>query len=243
MPDRVYADKVIEFFDSGTGPIPGPYGTPTGKAFSGIEEVSPDVVLGEPPASPIIGRNPEVDWLALPTDSYVTVGFTNNEIIDGDGNDIFIRSLDPQDSAGESADVFVSSNEIDFEFLGRVTQNGVAELDLASIGFTEAVTAVQVVGVDNRGSSPGFDLVSVEALNSNPTDNEEVDGGVDFSLINSISTVEVSEFDISTGTLTLNSLLLELLEVESQSDLISAIVDASTTVEELEGAKFLILTD
>ncbi|NJR73770.1 MAG: VWA domain-containing protein [Scytonema sp. CRU_2_7] len=168
-----YADVVLEYFANGKSPspLPEPYGSNSGRprgtsvnGFYTIEPVNPNVVLGAPPPSPITSLNAQVNWLALPEGSYVTLGFTDETIIDGPGNDIFIRSFDPEDSAGESADVFVSSNGKDFEFLGRVNQLGVQGLDLASIGFTDPVQAVRIVGVDNLGTSPGFDLVSVEVL-------------------------------------------------------------------------------
>ncbi|WP_207714108.1 PEP-CTERM sorting domain-containing protein [Scytonema sp. UIC 10036] len=167
-----FADVVLEYFAAGNSPspLPEPYGS-TGRAIlepseNGgftIEPVSPDVILGPPPPSPVNSRlNPNVDWLALPQGSFVTVGFTNERIVDGPGNDIFIGNL--EDSAGEQADIFVSANGNDFEFLGRIGEGGVRELDLATIGFTAPVEAIKIVGIDNFGNSPGFDLVSVEGL-------------------------------------------------------------------------------
>ncbi|WP_414529508.1 Ig-like domain-containing protein [Nodularia chucula] len=175
QPGDGYADVILEFVSGGNAPAPlvEPYGSTGGLAsgspFNGngrytVEPVNPEVILGAPPPSPIIGRNPEVDWLALPQGSYVTVGFTDEVIIDGPGDDIFIRSFDPIDSANEFADVFVSSNGIDFELLGTINQRGLVSLDLADINFTKPVTAVRVQGLDNRGTSPGFDLISVEVL-------------------------------------------------------------------------------
>ena len=67
-----------------------------------------DVVLDDDP-------NPTVDFLSLPTDSYVTVGFTDETIVDGVGDDIFIQELG---DSGERAEVFVSSNGLDFVSLG-----------------------------------------------------------------------------------------------------------------------------
>ncbi|AFY47866.1 RHS repeat-associated core domain protein [Nostoc sp. PCC 7524] len=174
-PGDGYADIILEFVSGGNAPSPliEPYGStgglPSGSPFNGngrytVEPVNPEVILGAPPPSPIIGRNPEVDWLALPLGSYVTVGFTDEVIIDGPGDDIFIRSFDPIDSANEFADVFVSSNGIDFELLGTINQRGLVSLDLANINFTKPVIAVRVQGLDNRGTSPGFDLISVEVL-------------------------------------------------------------------------------
>lgn len=168
-----YADVVLEYFANGKSPspLPEPYGSTGGSpartvenGFYTIEPVNPNVVLGAPPPSPIVGSNPQVNWLALPEGSYVTVGFVDETVIDGAGDDIFIRSFDPTDSAGESADIFVSADGTNFTLLGRVAQNGRQGLDLAAINFTQAVRAVRIAGVDNRGTSPGFDLVSVEVL-------------------------------------------------------------------------------
>jgi hypothetical protein len=165
------ADTVIEFYDSGTGPIPGPYGssggihkTRVGRRTYTIEPVNPNVVLGPIPPSPVVGRNAQVDWVSLPSGSYLTVGFTDEVIVDGPGDDVFIRSFDRQDSANENADIYVSSNGTDFTFLGRVNERGLVKLDLASIGYTAPVTAVRVVGVDEKGTAPGFDLITVLGL-------------------------------------------------------------------------------
>jgi RHS repeat-associated protein len=146
-----FADVVLGYFDSGAGPIPGPYGeTKTGIA---PEPVNLNVVLG--------GDTGGIDFLSLPTGSFVTVGFTDETIIDAPGNDIFIRETG---AAGERADVYISSNLVDFTLLGRAQDNITTALDLASIGFTEPVRAVKIVGLDNAGSSPGFDVVNVQVL-------------------------------------------------------------------------------
>ncbi|WP_306297041.1 Calx-beta domain-containing protein [Nostoc sp. C052] len=157
-----YADVVLDYFDSGASSIPAPYGRPPQGAFG---SVNLDVVLGTPPTSPVVSSNPNVDWLALPQGSFITVGFTDEVVIDGPGNDLFIQSFDPADSANEQADVFVSADGTTFTKLGRINEQGNVGLDLASINFTQRVTAVKVVGLDNLGSSPGFDLIAVQAIN------------------------------------------------------------------------------
>lgn len=149
-----FADVVLDFFDSGAGPLPGSYGGefPGGIGFP--VPVSTDVVLGND-----LGAS--VNFLSLPTGSFVTVGFTDETVIDGPGNDIFIREVAPQ---GERADIFVSSNLIDFIFLGTANDGVTTSFDLASIGFAGAVQAVKIVGLDNFGGSPGFDVSNVEVL-------------------------------------------------------------------------------
>ncbi|NEP81125.1 MAG: hypothetical protein F6K39_24990, partial [Okeania sp. SIO3B3] len=59
-----FADVVLDYFDSGAGPIPGPYGNDVP-----VEPVSLDIILG----------SDEDGFLSLPTDSFVTVGFTDEE--------------------------------------------------------------------------------------------------------------------------------------------------------------------
>ncbi len=83
---------------------------PYGGTWSGITPgvfpvpVSLDVVLGDDP-------NPTIDFLSLPTGSYVTVGFTDGTVFDGLGDGFIIKEAGP---AGERADVFVSANLMDF---------------------------------------------------------------------------------------------------------------------------------
>lgn len=143
-----YADSVIEFFDSGAGPIPGPYGS-NGGAFP--VPVSTDVVLGSNPA----------DFLSLPTRSFVTVSFDDEIVLDGPGDDIFV---DEAGDASELAEIYVSSDFINFVLLGIADGGALTAFDLADIGFVGFVEAVRIVGLDNLGGSPGFDVTYVQVL-------------------------------------------------------------------------------
>lgn len=151
-----FADVVLEYFDSGAGPIAGPYGVidPDGDGSGSFEPVSVDVVLGDDPG-------PSLDALSLPTDSFVTVGLIDEAVIDGPGDDIFIQETG---AAGERAEVFVSSNFTDFTLLGIADDGVTTSFDLADIAFDEPVRAVRIVGLDNQGASPGFDVVNVQVL-------------------------------------------------------------------------------
>jgi len=148
-----FADIVLEYFDSGAGTIAGPYGGefPGGIGFP--VPVSPDVVLGAEGVIP--------DFLSLPTGSFVTVGFLDEIVFDGAGNDIFI---DETGNGGERAEVFVSSDDSLYVLLGIAETNGVTAFDLGAIGFTDFVTSVRVVGLDNGGGSPGFDVANIQVL-------------------------------------------------------------------------------
>ncbi len=151
-----YADVVLDFFDSGAGPIDGPYGGGPATGIGNPVPVSLDVVVGSDP-----GSNSQVDYLSLPMGSYVTVGFTDETIIDGPGNDIFIREIGP---FGDEANIFVSTNLVDFVFLGRAHDGMTTSFDLATIGPIDPVQAVKIVGLDTRGSSPGFDVVNIRVI-------------------------------------------------------------------------------
>ena len=147
----VFADAVLDFFDSGAGPIPGPFGG----QFPSTEAVpvSLDVVLGDD-TSP-------VDFLSLPTGSFVTVAFEDAILFDGPGDDLFIEEVG---NGREDAEVFISSDGVSFEFLGIAEGDQTTPFDFASIGFTGRVFAVKIVGLDNGGGSPGFDVASVQGL-------------------------------------------------------------------------------
>lgn len=160
-----FPDYVIEYFAAGSNGIKEPYGKDkTQPTTGGPFPVDPAIILGPPPPAPRVGWVATTEWLSIPMGSYVTVGFTDEVVIDGPGNDIFIRSLDPSDSAGESADIYVSTNLVDYVLLGRTPQGGNVGLDLAPLNLKDPIKAVRVVGVDIKGSSPGFDLVSIEVF-------------------------------------------------------------------------------
>jgi len=153
-----FADTVLDFHDSGAGPLAGPYGgTWNGTSGSFPVPVSLDVVVGDDPGFP--GAN--ADFLSLPTGSFVTVGFSDETVIDGPGDDVFITEVGGN---GERANVFVSSNLVGFTFLGTAIDNVTTGFDLNSISFGAPVQAIRIVGLDAFGDSPGFDVINVRVL-------------------------------------------------------------------------------
>jgi YD repeat-containing protein len=114
-----------------------------------------DAALGDEPSSGI-------NALTLPTGSFITLGFIDETIVNGQGNDIFVRE---DGAAGDRANVFISSNFTDFTFLGVAQDNVTTAFDLSSINYTQPVRAIKVVGLNLAGAVPGFDLVNVQALN------------------------------------------------------------------------------
>ena len=147
----IFADTVIDYHDSGVGPLPGPYG---GIFPGGTFPVSV-------PLSYATDSDPTT-FVSLPTGSYLTLGFSTGFVFDGPGLDLFVSEVGGND---ETANVFVSSDSgLTFTLLGVATTATVSGFDLASIGFTSHVNAVKVVGLDNFGASPGFDLAFVQGL-------------------------------------------------------------------------------
>lgn len=146
----IVANTVISFFDSGAGPMAGPYGGTFPGAF--------------PVAVPLSHATDGdgTTFVSLPTGSYITLGFGTGFVFDGAGLDLFVSEVGGSD---ETAQVFVSSDfGATFTLLGIATTATVSGFDLASIGYSGNVNAVRIVGLDNFGGSPGFDLAFVQGL-------------------------------------------------------------------------------
>ncbi|MEM6440475.1 MAG: hypothetical protein AAF763_12370 [Pseudomonadota bacterium] len=162
-----FADVVLGFVNSGAGPIDD---VPYGGTFPGDfpVEVSLDVVLGD-------DAGDTVDFLSLPIGSELIVGFLDEVIVDGPGDDVFITEVG---AFGEMADVFVSGGGA-FVKLGTSGAGEIASFDLSDIGWIGPVTKVKIVSLENGGSSPGFDVVNVRALTAAAVDldeDNEIDG-------------------------------------------------------------------
>jgi Ca2+-binding RTX toxin-like protein len=168
-PQLGFADIVIDYFNSGNGPIDdSPYGgTFNEVTFRGSYPVPVDlgVVLGEEPFD-----DGTVDFLSLPEGSFVTVAFLDEVIVDGMGDDIFITEIAGN---GEIADVFVRAGKGGFTLLGQARGGETASFDLADIGFSGFVTEVRIVGLNDAGGSPGYDVVNVRALSAGLVDLDE----------------------------------------------------------------------
>lgn len=146
----IFADTVLDYFDSGAGPFSGPYGG----TFPGTFPVAVPLSYATDGDS--------TTFLSLPTGSYISLGFSSGFIFDGPGLDIFISEVG---GADELADIFVSSDfGLSFTFLGTATTATVSGFDLASIGYTGNVNALKIIGRDSLGGSPGFDLAFVQGL-------------------------------------------------------------------------------
>jgi len=149
--DDEYADVLLDVYYSGVNPDFNNYYGGVAGGSSNPFEISPNVVLGN-----------NNNFLCLPTGSYVVVGFLNNTIINAPNqDDIFIRE---SGAAGESAEVYVSSDNNNFTLLGIARDDSTTSFDLDEIGVDTPIVAIKIIGLDNKGKSPGFDVVSIKAL-------------------------------------------------------------------------------
>ena len=147
--DKAYADVIIEAYYSHANPKYEYF-------YGGKGDIYPLIMR----PSAVLGNNDQ--FVSLPKGSYIIVGFTDNTIIDAPNqDDLFIEEVG---RAGDQAAVWVSANAKDYVYLGRAKDDKVTSFDLADIGFKKPVIAVKILGLDTRGASPGFDLVSVRAL-------------------------------------------------------------------------------
>jgi hypothetical protein len=140
----VFADQLLEFVAGGQSRYAEPFGHLEGPYRPG--PVDPAIVLGDPGPGPFNSGNPKLEYLTLPKGSYVTAGFSKHVLVDGPGPDFFVRGVDPDESAGEVAEVYVSTDRATFHLVDQVLAAGRQPLDLAGLGLSAPVEAVRVVG-------------------------------------------------------------------------------------------------
>ena len=150
-----FADVLLDsFYSNALAAFDDFFGIVDGNVLGGCSEelISPSVCLGN-----------NESYVCLPKGSYVTVGFLDNFIIDAPNqNDIFIEETF---GASEIAEVFVSSDlGKNFTFLGEIDGGTTNELDLKDISIKSPINAIKIVGTDNKGCTPGFDLVKVYGI-------------------------------------------------------------------------------
>lgn len=151
---KQYADEIIDAYYN-------PAGNPNFDNFYGISGVATgcDAVL----INPEVCLGNSFSFVSIPKGSYITLGFTDNTIVDAPNqNDLFIDEIG---ASSEFADVYISSDYgLNFTFFGRVNGGTNNELDLKDINYTRVVNAVKIIGRDNLGCVAGFDLVRVYGI-------------------------------------------------------------------------------
>jgi hypothetical protein len=121
--------------------------------------VVPEKLLVGPPPS-------DVSCVTFPFDHWVELKFPGR-IVDGPGNDIIVIELG---RAGEQALVFVTDGAGQEYLLNIATVLDTGEqapteigLDIAGVSFPFAPCALRILGIDQKGDLPGFDLANVRA--------------------------------------------------------------------------------
>ena len=157
---RGYADVIVDSFDAGNVPD-----WPFGRGATDPDWNMPvklDIVLG-PPSEERIGSRVGVEFLSVPEGNYVTVGFTDEVVVDGEGADLEIVTLD--DHASETANIYIGPSTDDLVFAGTIGEGGTTPVDLGATNYDGAVSVVRIEGLDNKGGALGFDLMAVQAIN------------------------------------------------------------------------------
>jgi len=139
---------------------------PDGDGWEGIEanETSSVPIVAE---KWLVGPPPsKQSSVILPTDHWVELKF-RGKIVDGPGDDILLVEWGAN---GERACVFITDGAGNEHLLG-VAMAGtsgqqtptVIGIDISGISLPFVPCAVRIVGMDERGGTPGFDLHSVRA--------------------------------------------------------------------------------
>ena len=140
---------------------------PNGNCWRGIDAagafqvpvVLQQWLVGSPPS--------ELSAVTMPTDHWIELKFPG-EIVDGDGNDIYLVEVGRM---GEQADVFLTDGAGQEYKIGTATASDLGGQFPTEIGFdisgifplSFVPSAIRVLGLDDGGGSPGFDLNSVRA--------------------------------------------------------------------------------
>lgn len=196
------ADTLVEFFHSGEGTLPEPYGKPGdpwGVRVHTVGVFTPRVVdpalvlkpLGDRASAPPIGLYSTTEYVSLSKRSTITVKFDGEEIIDGPGDDFAVVTLDNQ-NAGEIADLWVGASLDDLRYLRAISEGGSIGVDLARYGIDFPIQYIKIESLNNGGTSPGIDLTGFEAINYLPRSNayhlavveiNQTTSGVDFGRV------------------------------------------------------------
>lgn len=108
----------------------------------------------------VLGPNDNYN-VSISTGDELIVAFIDNYAFDGDGNDLYIT-----EHIGTTATVYVyaSFDNVQYTYLGNALSD--EWYDLNDYDGLDLVKYLKFIGNCNEGSSPGYDLDAVEAINS-----------------------------------------------------------------------------
>lgn len=141
-PDGEYATRILDLYYSHANPDFDSF-------YGGYYDDGPYYVDPYKALSP---DDPD-GFVSLPVGSYAVLGFNKPA-----SQSIFVKETG---AAGDFGEVLVSSDDTNYTSLGIAITGTVTQFNLADLGYSKPVTSVKVVGLDNNGSCPGFDLVKI----------------------------------------------------------------------------------
>ncbi len=107
--------------------------------------------------------------LSLPTGASITLRF-DEPIVDRAGDDLILYPV-IGGPADEIAEIQIGSDADNLISIGEAAESGsVTGIDLAEFGLSWPIQFVKIIGKDLGGSTKGFDLVGIEAINVAPPD-------------------------------------------------------------------------
>lgn len=108
------------------------------------------------------------EYVSVTENSVVTLAFDDEQIIDGPGNDFQLVSIEGAQDAGETIEVLVGSSAENLTVIGVFQQTGRVGIDLGRSGITTPVQLIKLRSLSSIGSSPGYDLVGLQAIHFAP---------------------------------------------------------------------------
>jgi hypothetical protein len=112
------------------------------------------------PPSACLGA-PDHLFVSIDVPETLIVAFTDNRVYDGPGDDVWIYEAW---DCGASVAVYGRRVDGPCTYLGMITNS--AGFDIADYPGLEYLDLRRFVGLDDSGTSPGYDLDAIEALNS-----------------------------------------------------------------------------
>jgi hypothetical protein len=133
--------------------------TPWVDAVISFDQPAGSSIIGGPPSAAL--GAPDGIFVSVDIPEVLVLGFTDNRVYDGPGNDLWIHSAG---NIGATVEVRGRTLDGPCTLLGTITESG--GFDLANYPGLDYLDFVRLTGLDDSGQFPGYDLDAVEALNS-----------------------------------------------------------------------------
>jgi len=132
-------------------------GTPWLDAVVSFDQPGGSSDMGGPAGDALGPRN--YTFVSIDVPETLVLAFTDNSVGDGPGADLAIRELY---NCPATVDVFAGEDNVTYVHLGTISRT--VEFDLADYPTLGYVNYLKLVGLDDDGEHPGYDLDAAEAL-------------------------------------------------------------------------------